>query len=136
MSILASRLSVAGLAAVLLFSCACGGIVETFSDLQALREGVRAKFPAGDVTVALSNGDQMGVSLINSPAGNLPDDQQKGKAREVAVWVIANYKGSASIKNIQITFASQTKLLWIIPVTKTQIFSFPASELKSDVGVK
>lgn len=75
-----------------------------------LQQSVAQEYGAQAVSVNLMNSRVLVVTLINSPYSNLPDAEQRAKAREIGRFVNARFTGKSRIEAIRISFAEQARI--------------------------
>ena len=67
--------------------CSCDGVrnaAGTIGELQQLQQSVSKAVGGGNVSVNLNNGKYLYVGIVNTPLKDLPSEQKKAKALEVA----------------------------------------------------
>jgi hypothetical protein len=105
---------------------------ETIGDLQKVQQNVSKAVGADKVTVKLVNGKSLDVGLVNTPLKELPSDQKKAKAFEVAQVAFRTYPKASNLNQLNIAFVIQRTYVGVVNYTNTtDAFSFPISELSA-----
>jgi hypothetical protein len=112
-------------------SCGSVGQVATaLNDLQQVQSAVSKSVGAENVTVNLTNGEYLTIALVNTSLKDLPSDQKKAKALEVATVGYRSYPQMNSLTEVRIVFMVQRSYFGVFNYTDgTDAFSFSKSEL-------
>jgi hypothetical protein len=108
------------------FSQVSGDLI-AMSDLQ---QEVRAQFPAESVSINITNGKILTVSLINPSDLDASASGQKEQARQVALYVKAHFQEIQKIESIRITFVKQ-KSISFFSASQSFTYIFTKDELGS-----
>ncbi|SRR6266487_433441 len=127
--------SIAICIAVAVICSACDSVHQvagTLSDLQQVQRTVSKALGADTVTVTLNNGQYMTIGVVNTPLKDLPSDQKKAKALEVAALGYRSYPSMPNLSEVRVVFVVQRSYLGVFSYTDgTDAFSFSKSKLSS-----
>jgi hypothetical protein len=104
-------------------------ITATFTDMVDLQKEVIAAFPSDSVQVNINNGHVLAVSLVNPNANNLPEGDQRGQARVIALFIKDHYAHINSIDTIVVAFVQQRGGFGLT-INMTNNYVFKLSELQ------
>ena len=108
----------------------------TIGELQQLQQSVGKAVGGGDVNINLSNGKYLYVGIVNSPLKDLPSDQKKAKALEVAKLCYKSYPEATNLEQISVAFVAHHSILGIFNYTDaTDSFSFLVSDLSDSKDI-
>jgi len=116
---------------VMLSLFACQDMFKGMGEMMALQQKLAQEFNTQNIGIKISNGTHLAVTFQNSPISQLTNDEQKSKARQVAIFVRDHYGGYGKLSTVSVAFI-QHKQYGPLSVTKTPAaFSFKKSELGS-----
>jgi hypothetical protein len=119
----------------LLLCPSCGTFHEavgTISELQQVHKAISRAVGTNDVNINLSNGKLLVISLVNSPLKDLPVDQKKAKALELAQLGYRSYPEMAKLAGVSVVFLVQRSYVGVFHYTDgSDAFKFVPSELES-----
>ncbi len=81
--------------------CSCDGVYHaagTIGELQQLQQSVSKAVGGGNVNVNLNNGKYLHLGIVNTPLKDLPSEQKKAKALEVARLSYKTYPKAANLE--------------------------------------
>ena len=133
-----SRRAWCGLLTALLLCSACDKVREIAGMVGELKEiSDRVGILVGDkqVGVSLNNGKHLQVSLLNSPLKNLPPEEKRRKALEIAGLAYKSYSGRSGLETVSVVFrVEHTYLLIVHYRDSSDTFSFTPAELTPQIG--
>jgi hypothetical protein len=112
------------------FRQAFGQVSNDLSAMISLQQDVRAQFPAESVSINITNGKILTVSLINMTGLDPSASGQKEQARQIALYADAHYQEVEKIDAIRVTFVKQ-KSISIFSANTSFTYGFTREELDS-----
>ncbi len=101
---------------------------EQMKSLLELQSKVAETYSCDSVQVNINNGHILGITLINPDVEKFPTEQWSQKSKEVAVFVLQNYKSIDTIDTIIINITQQIKVG--ITVSSSQSYTYKVEDLK------
>jgi hypothetical protein len=95
------------LLAALVFSVSCGGVHKLtgmFQDLLVVRNQLAKALGHNEIRVDLNNGHFLNIGVVNSPLNDLPDEQKKARAFEIARLAYNSYPSRSELTGVSVTF--------------------------------
>ena|GEM_PF-1474357 len=104
-------------------------IPQSFKELSSLRSQVIEKFHEADVSLNLSKGRHLMVSLVNSPLKQLSKTEKQLKAREIASFVAKSYKGKEVLDSVSVVFLVRKSFFIFSFTDSSDSYRFKSTEL-------
>jgi hypothetical protein len=118
---------------LLLALAGCGAArdaARTLGGLQRVQAAVSKAAGGAAVQVNLMNGRYLSVSLVNSPLGELPADEKKARAEELARVAYGALPSRASLEQVSFTYVVHEQRFLIVNYTQaTDVFRFQVAQL-------
>ncbi len=111
----------------------CGGAKDAYNllgDLQQLHADLTTKYNE-EISVRINNGTYLYIGLINSKLKELPVEQKKEKAKEIAVYAIARYKDAKKLDVVSVGYVIHKSYVIFNYTEATEQYQFNVRELKS-----
>jgi hypothetical protein len=122
-----------GLFAASLAVVSCGGLHEmqgALQDLQKVQQDLVKATGRDDIRVSLNNGSLLSISVVNSPWKELPLEQKRTKALEVARIGYNSYASRSALRAVSVNFAVHRSYAGIFTYDESgDSFSFEAPQL-------
>src|SRR5262245_16136062 len=107
------------------------------AELQNVQRQVAAATGHDNVRVNLHNDIYLTVGLVNSPLRELPDEDRKAKARDIARVAYRSLESRASLREVRVTFVVQaTRFLVFSYTDATDVFALKPQELSGEEGAE
>lgn len=97
-------------------------------ELSRVATAAKTFFTADDVGLNLVNNRVLVLSLVNCPAGRLPDTERQYAAHEAALWTKKNYNDASKLESISVVFVERRSFL-IFNASSSHSYNFPLREL-------
>lgn len=116
---------------LLLASCdSVRQVTSTLGDLQQVQGEIRKSLNNEQLLVNLMNGRTLTLSLVNSRLKDLPGDQKKAKALEIAQLAYQTYPSRASLETVRVIFVVNRTYAFILHFTDgTDAYNFTPADL-------
>lgn len=122
-----------GSLAILMLSVSCGGVQKAkvmFGDLLVVQSQLAKALGRDDIRVNLNNGHLLNIGVVNSPLNELPTEQKKAKAIEIARLAYNGYPSRYELTGVSVAFAVHRSYLGLFDYDdSTDSFNFEASDL-------
>jgi len=101
---------------------------EQMGSMLELQSKIAETYPCDTVEVNINTEHVLTITLVNPDAENFPTEQWSQKSKEVAVFVLQNYKSIDTIDTIVINVTQQVKVG--ITVSNSQSYVYKVEDLK------
>lgn len=111
----------------------CGGAKEAFNalgDIQQLHADLTAKYKE-EISVRINNEKHLSIGLINSTIKDLPVEQRKQKARDVAIYAIDRYKNAKKLETVTVGYIVHKSYMMANYTDASEQYRFEVKELKA-----
>jgi len=103
---------------------------KSLGDLQQLHADLTTKYKE-ELSLNINNDKYLSISIINSKLNELPIEQKKQKAREIAVYAVGSYKNSNELETVSVGYVIHKSYIIINYTEAMEQYRFNVSELKN-----